>query len=88
MFALDQKDYKIDLSAANAERLREHLAKFVNAATPVKSSRVRLPGRTKSPTSERNNSDEIREWARANGREVSDRGRIGKAVWDAFDEVH
>ena len=88
LFALDKKDYAIDLSAANAERLREKLAKFVDTATPVKSSKARLPGKTKPHTSERGTSQEIREWARANGYGVSDRGRISQAVWDAFDEVH
>ena len=87
-FALDEKDYEIDLSATNAERLRGQLGKFVNAATPVKSSRVRRPGKTKPPTSDRNKSHEIREWARTNGYEVSDRGRTDQAVWDDFDEVH
>jgi len=88
LFALDKKDYAIDLSAANAERLREKLAKFVDAATPVKTSKARLPGKTKPHTSERGTSQEIREWARTNGYGVSDRGRISQAVWDAFDEVH
>jgi len=88
LFALDKKDYEIDLSAANAERLREKLAKFVDAATPVKTSKARLQSKAKPPTSERGKSQEIRDWARANGYEVSDRGRIGQAVWDAFDEVH
>ena len=87
-FALDGSAYEIDLSAANAERLREKLAKFVEAATPVKTSKARLQSKAKPPTSERRQSQEIREWARANGYEVSDRGRIGQAVWDAFDEVH
>jgi len=87
-FALDKKDYEIDLSAANADRLREKLSRFVEAATPVKINKARLQRKAKPPRSERGKSQEIRKWAKANGYEVSDRGRIGQAVWDAFDEVH
>jgi len=86
--SLDKKDYQIDLSAANAERLRAKLAKFLDVATPVKSTKTPLPRKTKPPTAERGKSQEIRDWARANGYDVSDRGRISQAVWDAFDEVH
>ena len=41
-FNLDGKNYEIDLSAANAEKLRGKLSKFTDAATPVKRQRVRL----------------------------------------------
>ncbi|WXF92934.1 histone-like nucleoid-structuring protein Lsr2 [Curtobacterium flaccumfaciens pv. flaccumfaciens] len=39
----------------------------------------------------RGNSEElakIREWARANGHEVSSRGRISQAVREAYDAAH
>ena len=49
---------------------------------------ARLPGKTKPPTSELGKSQEIREWARAIGFGVSDRGRVSQAVWDTFDAVH
>ncbi|WXF91339.1 histone-like nucleoid-structuring protein Lsr2 [Curtobacterium flaccumfaciens pv. flaccumfaciens] len=42
-------------------------------------------------TAKRGNSDElakIREWANANGHEVSSRGRISQAVRDAYDAAH
>ena len=38
--SLDQKDYQIDLSAANADRLREKLAKFLEAGKPVKATKA------------------------------------------------
>jgi len=30
----------------------------------------------------------VREWARANGHQVSDRGRISAEVQDAYDKAH
>ena len=39
LFALDGTNYEIDLSAANAGRLREKLARFIDAASPVKVSK-------------------------------------------------
>ncbi|MBT1671943.1 Lsr2 family DNA-binding protein [Curtobacterium flaccumfaciens] len=49
-------------------------------------------GRTNAGAApKRGNSEElakIREWANANGREVSSRGRISQAVRDAYDAAH
>ena len=91
LFNLDGTNFEIDLSAANAARLRDGLAKFVNAATPVRSGRSgRSPRRAKvlAPPPNRDQAQAIRDWARSNGYEVSARGRISKAVQDAFDAAH
>src|SRR5665811_550209 len=48
LFSLDRKDFEIDLSAANAEQLRGKLAKFIDAATPVKPQRGRTTTRKSS----------------------------------------
>ena len=65
---LDKKDYEIDLSAANEERLREKLAKFLDAATPVGPRRARTTAARKTvkaiPAS-RDQTQAIREWARS-----------------------
>jgi len=90
-FNLDGTNFEIDLSAANAARLRDSLAKFVEAATPVRSARSgRSPRRTKvvGPPPNRDQAQAIRDWARSNGYEVSARGRISKAIQDAFDAAH
>jgi hypothetical protein len=88
-FSLDRKDYEIDLSAANAARLRARLAKFVDAVTPYRPHRGR-PARkaVKSAPSNREQTHAIREWARNNGYEVSERGRISAAIQIVFDEAH
>jgi hypothetical protein len=90
-FTLDRTDYEIDLSAANADRLREKLAKFVDAATPVKAGKARRAKRgAKAPSARpsRDQTQAVREWARSNGFQVSDRGRIATSIQEAFDAAH
>ncbi|MGH3434949.1 MAG: histone-like nucleoid-structuring protein Lsr2 [Sciscionella sp.] len=88
-FGLDGAQYQIDLSGDNAERLRDVLGEFVEAAR--RSGRRRGPGRPRgsgaggrSATAEREQNQAIREWARKNGFDVSERGRIPAEVLDAY----
>jgi hypothetical protein len=84
-FNLDNRGpYEIDLNGSNASRLRDALAPFVAAAR-------RAGGRTQRPAPARQASgrsreetQEIREWLRANGWEVSDRGRIRSDQLSAY----
>lgn len=89
-FGLDGAFYEIDLSEDNAERLREALAEYVEHArraggrkrAAVRAAAGRAP-RTASADREQNQA--IREWARKQGMNVSDRGRIPKEVTDAYN---
>jgi hypothetical protein len=90
-FSLDGSNFEIDLSAANQARLRDGLAKFVDAAGPAKPARAgRSPRRAKAVATppNRDQAQAIRDWARSNGYEVSARGRISKSIQDAFDAAH
>lgn len=86
-FGLDGVTYEIDLNEKNAKKLRDALASYIDAGR-------RVSGRRKSSTSSsssRSNSGElakIREWARANGHQVSDRGRISQKVRDAYAKAN
>ncbi|MGP0028425.1 MAG: histone-like nucleoid-structuring protein Lsr2 [Streptosporangiaceae bacterium] len=75
-FALDGAEYEIDLSAEHARALRDALAPFVAAARRAGGS-ARRPSRSRrgEPTGGLNTT-EVREWAKAQGIEVKDRGRI------------
>ncbi len=86
-FALDGRDYEIDLSEPNAEKLREELRPFVAAAR--KTTRGRGP-RGAHPRFSSSDPDtaKIRAWAKDNGHEVSDRGRIHQSVKDAYYADH
>lgn len=86
-FAFDGNHYEIDLSDDNADALREAFSDYIAAARKVSGR----GGRTSSSSKPRSNPDElakIREWAAANGHDVSARGRISKAVRDAYDAAH
>ena len=82
-FSLDGRQYQIDLSDENAAKLRDALAPFVGAA---RKAGGRGRGRAVRPTavadkparSNREDTTTIREWARANGHQINDRGRIPK----------
>lgn len=79
-FALDGKNYEIDLSAPNAERLRTGLAEFVDAArrAPGSASAARRAAGGRSV--DRDTAREIRTWAAKNGVSVADRGRIPGSI--------
>ncbi|HVQ17904.1 MAG TPA: Lsr2 family protein [Actinomycetes bacterium] len=68
-FALDGVAYEIDLSAANANRLRNSFAPFVGTARKVTRSTAKRPRSS-------GNASQIRAWAKGQGITVSERGRI------------
>ena len=85
-FNLDNRGpYEIDLNGSNASRLRDALAPFVAAARRAGGRTQRsAPARQASGRS-REETQEIREWLRANGWEVSDRGRIRSDQLSAYE---
>ena len=92
-FALDKINYEIDLSSANEARLRDELARFLGAATEVRTQPVPRPGRkpasaTTGTRPDKEQSQAIREWARANGYQIGERGRISAAIQEAFNAAH
>jgi hypothetical protein len=86
-FSLRSAAYRIDLSSANIAKLEKALKPFIDKATRVKAVRST---RAKANGSAGNGADlsAIREWARANGYEVSDRGRIRAEIAEAFAASH
>ena len=85
-FSFDGRSYEIDLSAANAERLRTSLQPFVAAARKARpADRRGAGGRT---TGSRSRSTEIRAWARTQGINLSERGRIPISVVQLYDAAH
>ncbi len=81
-FSLDGVSYEIDLSSKNAAKLRDALAGYVGVARRVGSRGGRRRGRARS--SDNGSAREVREWARANGYQVSDRGRVPAEVTEAY----
>lgn len=85
-FGLDGVSYEIDLNAEHAAQLRDSLASWVGHARKVKSAVTRTATTRRS----RSGSDTaaVREWAKANGYTVSDRGRISAEVQDAYAKAN
>lgn len=84
LFSLEGQAYEIDLSEANAQQLREALAPFIAAGRSVGGARSGGTARRRSGGSNRVDLAAVREWARENGREVSDRGRVPASVLEAY----
>ena len=83
-FSLDGVAYEIDLTSENAAKLLDAMAPWVGHARRV-GGRTRAGGRRGSARTSGGKNSEIREWARANGYSVSDRGRIPAEVKAAYD---
>ena len=75
-FGLDGTEYEIDLNAQHATQLRDALARYVSSGRRVGAS-TRRPARSgrKAPP-DALNTTEVREWAKAQGIDVKDRGRV------------
>jgi hypothetical protein len=87
-FSLDGADYEIDLTEANAEYLRNTLDEFVTAArrTGGRIKRVTPGAKPASrPAASREQTKAIRDWAKQNGFDLADRGRIPAHVIEAFE---
>lgn len=86
-FGLDGTSYEIDLSKKNAAKLRDALAAYVGAGRRV-AGRRSGGGRGRSGRG-RSGSDsaDIRAWAKDNGYEVSERGRISAEIRAAYNEA-
>ena len=95
-FGLDGASYEIDLNDKNAKKLRDALANYVANARRVDGGRrsaVRArPARGRGGKSrtapDREQTAAIRDWARKQGYEVSERGRLSAAVVEAFNTAH
>ncbi|WP_181782567.1 histone-like nucleoid-structuring protein Lsr2 [Pseudonocardia pini] len=90
-FGLDGKNYEIDLSTGNADKLRDALASYVGAARKSAGKRrgaaASSPGAAaRRPSIDREQNQAIRDWARKRGMKVSDRGRIPAEVLEAYHQ--
>jgi hypothetical protein len=89
VFAVRGAEYQIDLSNANLAKFEKALKPYVEAGSKVRGrvARRSKAGRSAGPAG-KEQLTAIREWARKNGYEVSDRGRIKAEVVEAFEAAH
>ncbi|WP_433855168.1 histone-like nucleoid-structuring protein Lsr2 [Streptomyces kronopolitis] len=85
-FGLGETWYEVDLTAEEQKDLEKALKSYLKVSrkagktTPAKKQVV--------PETTAEERDKIREWAKKEGYEFADRGRIPKAVMKAYDEAH
>jgi hypothetical protein len=95
LFSLDGVAYEIDLTDENAVALRESFARYIDSARAVSAGRSRSgnassssnDGRKRRRTGQQDYGP-VRTWAKANGYQVSERGRVPASVIDAYEAAH
>ena len=90
-FGLDGTTYEIDLNDANAAKLRDALAPYIGHGRKVAAAPRRGGGRKAAASASSSgapSAKEIRDWARENGYDVPERGRVSAEVRSAYDAAH
>ncbi|MCZ4097295.1 MULTISPECIES: histone-like nucleoid-structuring protein Lsr2 [unclassified Streptomyces] len=85
-FSVDGVSYEIDLGPDSYDKLLDALGPFVKASRKVGRTRGVSGPRKVGPV----NSDTaaIRVWAKENGYDVNDRGRVPATVREAYEAAH
>jgi len=87
-FAYRGKSYEIDLNDMHAKACDESFAEWIDAARLIKSGGKVATVKRVPATADREQNQAVRDWARAQGLTVSDRGRISATVMTAFQAAH
>lgn len=82
-FSLDGVSYEIDVNESHAAKLRDDFATWTAHA-----KRVGGRKRTAAAGGGKEDLEAIRNWARENGFQVADRGRISAKVKEAYANAH
>jgi len=83
-FGYSGVEYEIDLNRQHADEFANAIAPYLEAGRKVAARRA---GRGTARPARHNQSD-VREWARAQGLKVSDRGRIPAEVMNQYEAAH
>lgn len=83
-FGLEGRNYEIDLSDKNADKLRGLFKDYISVARVVGTKTGTAGKRTQIGPAAK----DVRAWAQANGHTVPERGRIPQEVRDAYDAAH
>lgn len=89
-FALDGKTYEIDLNSDNADELRTALEPYVKAGRRAGGRAARGRGGRAAASGGGSSSQDtakIRAWAKENGYEVNDRGRVPANIREAYEKA-
>ncbi|MDB1086667.1 Lsr2 family protein [Streptomyces sp. ACA25] len=86
-FALDGKTYEIDLKSANAEKLRSALEPYLKAGRRAGGRAARAPRGSRAAAGGSQDTAKIRAWAKENGFQVNDRGRVPAEIRKAYEDA-
>ncbi|WP_354401308.1 Lsr2 family protein [Streptomyces sp. PvR018] len=84
VFGLDGRTYEIDLNDKNATKLREALEPYVDKGRKLSQTRSGRRGGTIQAAASNGDTAQIRAWAKKNGYEVNDRGRVSAEIKAAY----
>lgn len=84
-FSYGNKSYEIDLSSKNKKKLEAALAPYIEAGRSTGGAR-RSSGSSRGAS--RGDLAAVRAWAKDNGHDVSERGRVPASVIEAYDSAH
>src|SRR4051794_16437447 len=87
-FGLDGTTYEIDLNDKNAAELRDALAGYIGHGRKVGAAPRRGRKAAASSSADGPSAKEIRDWARSNGFDVPERGRVSAEVRSAYDAAN
>lgn len=87
-FALDGKTYEIDLTTANADKLRGLLDAYVKGGRRTGGRASGGRGKARAASGGSQDTAQIRAWAKENGHEVNDRGRVPANIRKLYEEAH
>ena len=82
-FAYDGSQYEIDLSSQNAEAMRSSLGTYIQHARKAHGA-PRRPRQPRGSGNHRTDTAAVRAWARKQGKEINDRGRIPASVMKEY----
>ncbi|MEU2354335.1 Lsr2 family protein [Streptomyces misionensis] len=86
-FALDGKTYEIDLTTTNADKLRGLLDLYMKSGRRTGGRASGGRGKARAAAGGNQDTAAIRAWAKANGLEVNDRGRVPASVREAYEKA-
>jgi len=85
-FGFDGVSYEIDLTEKNRARLARDFAPYVEAARKVRPLRPRTTNTGQSGSGADRTA--VRAWAKEQGLNISDRGRIGAQIIQRYEAAH
>ncbi len=87
-FTWDGRTYEVDLSKKNIAAFEKTMKPYLAVARSTRAASTRPAGRSRQAGTRARRRDDlqvIRDWARANGHSVSDRGRVSASIIEAYE---